>query len=176
MGATRKGSKSPKQVLKPRNHTVLSSFMYAWAGLLYVYKSQRNMPVHCFLASVAGAMCIVLGVGRVEVLMITLAVAGVLSAEVVNTVTESFIDLVRPDYNEAARIAKDVAAAGVLLMAVFSVVMAVVAFVPALVRLPERLAGLLDSRLPMLFIYFFTVLLPAGIGVIITFRNDREGK
>lgn len=176
MGATGENFKSPEQGLKYRNHTVLRSFVYAWAGLVYVYKTQRNMPVHCFLASIAGAMCIILGVGRVEVLMVALAVAGVLSAEVVNTVTESFIDLVTPDYNKAAKIIKDVAAAGVLLMAAFSVIVGIAAFAPALACFPQRLDGLVESRLPLLVIYSLTVFLPAGIGVIISLRNGREGK
>jgi len=123
------------------------------------------MRLHVLLATLAGAACIVLGVGRTDVLMVVLAIAGVLLAEVVNTVAESMTDLLEPRHNPIAKVVKDVAAAGVLLSAIFSVLIAVLVFYPALLELGPRLQSFLDGRWRLFALYLVLVVLPALAGL-----------
>ena len=80
--------------------------------------------------------------------MVTLAILGVLSAEILNTLTESLVDLIEPEYNLVAKMIKDVAAAGVLLTAAFSVIIGLIAFYPALGNFPGVLHDFARYRWP----------------------------
>jgi diacylglycerol kinase (ATP) len=116
VGTSRRNPKSPQHIRERdfRAHSLAESFLHAWDGLSHIYNTQRNMRIHIFIASLVFSACIILGLDRIEFLMVTLAILGVLSAEVLNTLTESLVDLIEPEYNLVAKIIKDVAAAGFL--------------------------------------------------------------
>lgn len=175
MEAPGRGPQSRRPDLKGLR-PVLRSFVFAWAGLSYVYRTQANMRIHVLSAALAGAACMVTGVGRIEVLMVVLAIAGVLLAEVVNTVAESLTDLLEPHLNPIARVIKDVAAAGVLLSASFSVFIAILVFYPTLPDLRARLASFLDHRLTYFGIYIVLVILPALAGLLLPVESRTPSK
>jgi diacylglycerol kinase len=154
-------------------HGLKTSFRHAWDGLLHVYKTQRNMRLHMLFATLVGAACLVLGVGRVEVLMVSLAVAAVLASEVVNTVAESLTDLMESRYSELAKVTKDVAAAGVLLTSMFALLIGVIAFYPALLDLPARLSSFIDRRVGYFTVYSVLIVVPALAGLAHPSAVDR---
>lgn len=123
------------------------------------------MRIHVLLGSLAGGACIVLGVARVEVLMVVLASAGVLIAEVVNTVVEALTDLMEPHLSPIAKVTKDVAAGGVLLSALLSVLVGFLVFYPALWDLPQRLAGFVERRAIYFALYSLLTVVPSLIGL-----------
>lgn len=147
------------------SRSLARSFAWAWSGLSYVYLTERNMRIHVLLGALAGGACIVLGVARIEVLMVVLAAASVLIAEVVNTVVEAMTDLMEPRLNPVAQVTKDVAAAGVLLSALFSVFIGFLVFYPALWELPQRLAGFAERRAAYFGIYLLLAVIPSLLGL-----------
>ncbi|MEX0974821.1 MAG: diacylglycerol kinase family protein [Bacillota bacterium] len=180
MEAPGRGPQSHKPGLSDRHgrarSPVLRSFVYAWAGLSYVYRTQPNMRIHVLTATLAGAACMVTGVGTTDVLMVVLAIAGVMLAEVVNTVAESLTDLLEPHLNPIAKVIKDVAAAGVLLSAAFSVLIAALVFWPTLPTLGDRLRSFLDSRLTYFGVYLVLVILPSLAGLALSVTPPIRGK
>ena len=67
-----------------------------------------------------------------------LAIAAVLCVELLNTALEAAVDLITPDPHPLARTAKDVAAAAVLVMAIASVILGLVIFLPRMLLLVGR--------------------------------------
>jgi diacylglycerol kinase len=125
--------KSPhNQLSKSEWAKFIAGFRYAFSGLWYALRTQRNVRVHVCIAILAILMGIVLRISAVEFAMVFVAIAGVFIAEMFNTVFELCIDLASPDYNPLAKIAKDVAAGAVLLSAILSVVIGLFVFVPHL--------------------------------------------
>jgi undecaprenol kinase/diacylglycerol kinase (ATP) len=110
----------------------IASFGYAFQGLWYALRTQRNARVHAVVASVATILGIVLHISAVEFAIIFIAIAGVFVAEMFNTVFELCVDLASPDYHPLAKIAKDVAAGAVLLSAMLSIVIGLLIFGPHL--------------------------------------------
>ncbi|MEO8287698.1 MAG: diacylglycerol kinase family protein [Chloroflexota bacterium] len=110
----------------------LASFRFAFAGLAYSFKTQRNFRIHVAIASLAVLAGIILGLSWVEWAVIALLVVLVLAAEMVNTMIESLVDLVTQEYHPLAKVAKDVAAGVVLLTAIGAVVVGVLIFLPKL--------------------------------------------
>jgi diacylglycerol kinase len=111
---------------------LLSSFRYAFAGIWWVIKTQRNMRVHLVLGVCAVLLAIALGLDTARDAILALTVVVVLAAEMINTVVEAVVDLVSPTYHPLARIAKDVAAGAVLVTAIGALLVGLFIFLPAL--------------------------------------------
>jgi diacylglycerol kinase len=110
----------------------IMGFRYAFAGLWYALRTQRNMRVHVLIALIAIILGIVLRISAVEFALVFVAITGVFIAEMFNTVIELCVDLASPNYHPLAKIAKDVSAGAVLLSAMLSVVIGLFVFIPHL--------------------------------------------
>jgi diacylglycerol kinase (ATP) len=118
-----------------RAKALRASFRYAFAGLAYCFRTQRNFRIHIAFAVVATLVGLFLGLTWVEWAVLVATFVLVLSAEMVNTMIEALVDLVTLEYHPLAKIAKDVAAGVVLLTAIGAVVVGLVIFAPRLVGL-----------------------------------------
>lgn len=104
---------------------LFSSFKYAWQGVKYSFKTQRNFRIHSVMTGIAISLGFYLQVTTVEMAIISLTCATVLVLELLNTAIESVVDLtVKQNYHELAKIAKDCAAGAVLISAIASVLVA----------------------------------------------------
>jgi len=119
-----------KQLSQSEWAKFIAGFKYAFNGLWYALRTQRNARVHVCIAILAILMGIVLHISTVEFALVFVAITGVFIAEMFNTVIELCIDLASPDYQPLAKIAKDVAAGAVLLSAMLSIVIGLFVFVP----------------------------------------------
>lgn len=120
---------------------LLISFKYAWAGLYYAFRTQRNFRIHVIIGSLAIALGIFLDRNAVEMAVIGLTVGAVLAMELLNTAIESVVDLtVQQAYHDLAKIAKDCAAGAVLVAAFAAVLVAGSILLPPLIALVQELA------------------------------------
>lgn len=110
-----------------------SSFYYAFAGIWWTLRTQRNMRIHAAAGIAAFALGALLHLRAVEFAVIALTVAAVMAAEMVNTVVEAAVDLASPEYHPLAKVAKDVAAGAVLVTTFGAVAVALFIFVPHLI-------------------------------------------
>jgi diacylglycerol kinase (ATP) len=109
------------------------SFRYAWAGISYAFQTQRNFRIHVFLGSAAIGFGFFLKLTAVEMTVIGLTIGAVLAMELLNTAIESVVDLtVKQTYHDLAKIAKDCAAAAVLISALAAIVVAGALILPKL--------------------------------------------
>ncbi|WP_243767321.1 diacylglycerol kinase [Paenibacillus agricola] len=104
------------------------SFRYAYEGVKYALSTQRNMKFHFFAAFIVMLLALYLRLPKLEILFILLAVTLMIVTELINTAIEKTVDLAMPDHHPLAKIAKDVAAASVLVSAVFAAVVGMVVF------------------------------------------------
>ena len=125
-----------------RADNLRESFRYALAGLAYVLRTQRNFRVHSCLGLVVFIAGAILGLSWLELAVLVGVIMAVLLAELLNTIIETAVDLVAPEYHPLAKIAKDVAAGAVLLMAFGAVLIGLLVFVPHIIA-EARLLGLL---------------------------------
>jgi diacylglycerol kinase len=109
---------------------IVNSFGFAFAGLLYVFRTQRNFRIHLAIAFVMALVGWLLGLSLAEWAVFGVMVVVVLAAEMTNTMVEALVDLVSPGYHPLAKISKDVAAGVVLLTAIGAVVVGLLIFGP----------------------------------------------
>lgn len=116
---------------------LLRSFGYAFEGVAYILRTQRNARIEIGIALSAVALAAWLGMSAVEWAVLVITIALVMALEWVNTSLELAVSLASPERHPSAKAAKDVAAACVLLGAIASIVVALLLFAPRLVsRLP----------------------------------------
>lgn len=124
----------PPRPHPPENSSELTKFIagfgYAFSGLWYTLRTQRNARVHVSIAIIVILAGILLHLSAVEFAVTFVAITGVFIAEMFNTVIEICVDLASPEYHSLAKIAKDVAAGAVLLTAMLSVVIGLFIFLP----------------------------------------------
>jgi diacylglycerol kinase len=116
-------------------HPLLASFGYAFAGLRYTYRTQRNFRIHLVIAILALAAGVLFGLSWVEWAVLAVMIVLVLAAEMANTMVEALVDLVTQEHHDLAAVAKDVSAGIVLLTAIGSVVVGGLVFLPKLLRM-----------------------------------------
>lgn len=112
----------------------IRGFYFAFSGLVYTFKTQLNFRVHCFAAILVSILSFYLNLNISEWLWIIAAMALVLISELMNTSIETIVDLVSPEYNKKAGIAKDAAAAMVLLSAVTAVIIGIIILLPKIIN------------------------------------------
>jgi diacylglycerol kinase (ATP) len=117
-----------------RRSDLLTSFKYAFAGLWYVVRTQRNARIHLSVTAVVVVLGLCLGLSWTEWAIIALTIGLVLAAEAFNTVAEAAVDLVTAEYHPLAKIAKDVAAGAVLLTAITAAIVGLLILGPPLWR------------------------------------------
>jgi diacylglycerol kinase (ATP) len=137
---------------KPRVETVpytspftfmgrVRSFRHAIMGLWFVLRSQHNAWLH----AVATVLAIVLGVAvhlsADEWCLLALAMVTVWVSEAFNTGLEVLADAVVSERHPVVKIAKDVAAAAVLLSALGAIVVGCLLFIPHLIELASKLGA-----------------------------------
>ena len=64
--------------------------------------------------------------------VLVLTIGGVLAAETINTTVEAIVDLLSPEWHAQAKVAKDVAAAGVLILSLTAIVIGLLILGPPL--------------------------------------------
>ena len=114
---------------------VFKSFVYAWHGMRYSYKTQLNFRIHLLVLAVVIIAGFVLQVNSTEWLFIIVCSMLVLSLELMNTGIEFLCDAVTKEIHPFIKIAKDVSAAAVLLAAAGSVVIGLIIFLPKILNL-----------------------------------------
>jgi diacylglycerol kinase (ATP) len=112
---------------------IFVSFKYAWAGISYAFKTQRNFRIHVAVCLLAVSLSVILHLQSVEIAVIAITSGLVLALELLNTAIESLVDLtVKQTYHELAKIAKDCAAGAVLVSAMVALIVAAILILPPL--------------------------------------------
>ncbi|MCL6457755.1 MAG: diacylglycerol kinase [Gorillibacterium sp.] len=111
------------------------SLRYAYEGIKYALASQPNMKIHFFVTFAVLISAVFFSLSGTDVLFILLAITLVIVTELLNTAIEKTVDLAMPENHPLAKIAKDTAAAAVLVSAVFAVAVGFVVFYRPVERL-----------------------------------------
>lgn len=121
----------------PRQGSLRWSFQWAFEGIVFALRTQRNMQVHALAGFAIFIAGLVVNITRFEMLAVLCAIALVMIAEMFNTAIEAAIDAVVTDYHPLVKVAKDVAAGAVLIAATNAVAVAYLVFYDHLAQ-PRR--------------------------------------
>ena len=133
---TAKSNDKKKRVILDKKRLV-DSFRYAFCGISEAYTGEQNLKIHTVFAVIVVLAGFILKISYVEWLICLVLIGLVLMAEFFNTAIEYVVDLASPDIHPLAKLAKDTASAGVLMMAIISAIIGLIIFVPKVIEFVE---------------------------------------
>ena len=121
---------------KYKKQNFSNTFKNAIKGMRLSIKSERNIRVHLFTASLVLVTAYCLNFSIVKFCILLLTIAGVISAEMFNSAIEFSLDAIFHNrYCRMVGMAKDIAAGAVMLVTISAVMIGVLLFAPPIIQL-----------------------------------------
>lgn len=109
---------------------LINSFKYAIEGILVSFKTEKNMKIHILVMILVIVAGILLKISKLEWIISIILFSIVIAGELFNTAIETVVDMVMPEKNEKAKIAKDVSAGAVLILSMGAAIIGFMIFIP----------------------------------------------
>ena len=113
---------------------LINSFKYAFQGIITSFCTERNMKIHFLIMLLVIIAGFILKITKIEWIVCIILFGLVISAELFNTAIETVVDMIAKEKNEKAKIAKDVSAGAVLVLAISAIVVGLMIFVPRIIE------------------------------------------
>lgn len=121
-----------------RSPTLRASFRFAFEGVYYAFRTQRNFRLHTLMTILALIAGYVLQIALDQWAVLAVVIGVVFQTELTNTAVEALVDKISPEWHGLAKIAKDCSAAAVLMSAAAAAVAGLLIFAPKLYGLIVR--------------------------------------
>jgi len=108
------------------------SLRYAFRGLDYVVRHEKNFQNQLVAAILVMIAMIYFNLAKWEIVLLFLVIMVTLIMELLNTVMERVVDMLKPSVHPYAKLIKDLMAAAVLVTSILAVVIGIVIFSPHL--------------------------------------------
>jgi diacylglycerol kinase len=129
---------SAKEIKPFRLKDRLKSFTHAFSGIGVLIKQEHNARIHLVILVIVIIAGTLLKIPASGWIAIVFAAGLVFISECFNTAIENLSDVVSTEKNGKIKIAKDIAAAGVLISALTSVIIGIIVFLPVILELARR--------------------------------------
>jgi len=116
-----------------KKHTI--SFKNAFRGLFWVLKTQPNYKIHFALSLLAIVGAIIFKITYAEFLIILILIIAGLTVETINSGIEATTDAIDKKWRQDIGLAKDISAAAMLIIAIGSLVVSGIIFLPRIISL-----------------------------------------
>lgn len=113
-----------------KNSSFMESFFCAFKGTIYIFKTERNFRFHIMFSVLVLLCSLIFNLSYVELSVILIMIAVVLTLEIINTIIENIMDFLCKDYNLNIKIIKDMASGAVLVSAFISIIVGLLIFIP----------------------------------------------
>ena len=106
------------------NHNFIDAWKNAFNGIIYATTTQKNIQKQLIIAVIVVIVSLFFNLNRAEFLCFLFTIVLIIFAEMVNTAIETVVDLYVDVYHPKAKIAKDVAAGGVVITTINAIIVA----------------------------------------------------
>jgi diacylglycerol kinase len=123
--------------MKRPKKSFLDTFKLATSGIFQVIKKEKNMKIHLGILGGVLILGIIFGISLMEWLIIIIISSAVLAAEIFNAAIEQTCDYIDEQHNlkfGETKIARDIAAGAVWLLAIASMAIGAIIFLPYLLN------------------------------------------
>lgn len=110
----------------------LNSFGFAFRGIFKFFRQEHNAWIHLVATIAVFIAAVYYHVTNSELIALIIVSGFVWVAEIFNTVIEKIMDFISPEYHEAVKFIKDLAAGGVMFSALTAAATGIIVFIPKL--------------------------------------------
>lgn len=107
-----------------KNNGFIDAWKNAFNGIIYATTTQSNIKKQLIIAVIVVIISLFFNLNRAEFLCFLFTIVLIIFAEMVNTAIETVVDLYVDVYHPKAKIAKDVAAGGVVITTINAIIVA----------------------------------------------------
>lgn len=145
---------------KMKNANFIDAWKNAFKGIFYATTTQRNVKIQLVIAVLVMFLSLLFNLSRAEFLCLMFTVVLIIIAEMFNTAVETVVDLYTDLYHPKAKIAKDVAAGGVVIAAINALIVAYFLFFDKISDIGLNfIRNLANSPVHMAFIGVFLIII-----------------
>lgn len=116
------------------------SLVYAAKGFGYVFAREQNFRIQLFVAMLVIVAMLYFGIDGIHAVMLIVSIAAVLVLEMINSIFEHLVDLLKPRLHYVIGEIKDMMAAAVLLASISATMVGIIIFWPYLSGIIQRLS------------------------------------
>jgi len=109
---------------------LFKSFRNAGKGLKYVLKNEQNFQLEVLIGILVISLMFVFSIRGWEKIALFIVIFAVLVMELINTIMERVVDILKPRVHPYAQVIKDIMAAAVLISSIGAVVIGILIFFP----------------------------------------------
>ena len=109
------------------------SVRHAFRGLIYAFRYEKNFQNEIAIAIIVVIAMIYFDISREEMVALIFMMMTVLIMELINTIFERVVDILKPRIHPYAKLIKDLMAATVLITAIVAVVVGAIIFYPYII-------------------------------------------
>lgn len=167
---------------KEKFHTKNSTFIEAWKnavnGIIYATTTQGNIKKQLVIAVIVMLVSLLFNLNTAEFLCLMFTIILIIVAEMFNTAIETVVDLYTDLYHPKAKIAKDVAAGGVVVTAINALIVAYFLFFDKISDIGLNfISNIANSPVHLAFIgIFLTVILIVSFKAFGVSRKNKNLK
>ena len=152
--------KEEKNNEKLKNNNFIDAWGNAFNGIIYAVTTQSNIKKQLVIAVIVMLVSLLFNLTRAEFLCLMFTVILIILAEMFNTAVETVVDLYTDLYHPKAKIAKDVAAGGVVITAINALIVAYFLFFDKISDIGLNfIRNLANSPVHMAFIGIFLIII-----------------
>lgn len=111
------------------------SFKYALTGLKKVWQEEQNFRVHSLVTIIVLVLAFYFQIAVWQLIILILLIALVLILEIINSIMERFVDILKPRIHEYVKDIKDMSAALVFVGALTAIIIGLIIFLPYFIEL-----------------------------------------
>ena len=111
------------------------SFKYALAGLKKVWQEEQNFRVHTLVTIIVLVLAFYFQIEVWQLIILILLIALVLILEIINSIMERFVDILKPRIHQYVKDIKDMGAAVVFVGALTAIIIGLIIFLPYFIEL-----------------------------------------
>ncbi|MBP6889160.1 MAG: diacylglycerol kinase family protein [Candidatus Moranbacteria bacterium] len=112
---------------------LFKSIRHAVSGIVFALARERNFQIECGVAMVVIIFAFWFPLLPFEWALLVLVIGWILTLELINTIFERILDIVKPNVHPYVRVVKDMAAGAVLIAAFVAILVGIFIFLPHLI-------------------------------------------
>ena len=111
-----------------KNKNFIEALKNSIKGIFTAFTMERNIKIDIVIALFVIIIAFIIKLNYIEFIAIIISIAIVLTAEMFNSAIENIVDLITEQYNERAKIIKDISSGAVLISSIGAALVAFVIF------------------------------------------------
>jgi len=113
---------------------LFESFKYAIAGLRKVFWQEQNFRIHIITSLIVITLAVFFEIEAWQFIVIILIISLVLILEIINTIFERLLDLLKPRLHQYVKDIKDMTAAAVFISSLAAIIIGLIIFLPYFIQ------------------------------------------